>query len=142
MSDPGISLNLLPVTLLFAALNGFLYLALSVDVVRRRVRQRVSLGTGGKPDLEVAVRVHGNFAEYVPLALLLMALTEANGAGQTFLYVLGALLTVGRLSHAYGLHKTLEANMFRGFGMMTVWGVILAASGYGLYVALGSLTGV
>jgi uncharacterized membrane protein YecN with MAPEG domain len=31
-------------------------------------------GTGGKPELERAARIHENFAEYAPLALLLMLL--------------------------------------------------------------------
>lgn len=131
-----LAVNLLPITLLFAALNSLLFLFLSIRVVRLRFKEQVSIGSGGHPRLEVATRVHGNFAEYVPLALILMALLEANSASQTVLYILGAVLTVGRVSHAYGLTKTLETNPFRAGGMMATWGVIGFSALYGLYRVL------
>lgn len=123
----------LPVTLLFASLNGLIFLVLSVLVVRGRTTEKVSIGAGGREKLEVAIRVHGNFAEYVPLALLLMALLELSGAGETLLYILGAVLTVGRLSHAYGLSRSLRPNAFRAGGAMATWIVIGVACFVGLY---------
>ena len=41
-----------------------------------------------------------NFAEYVPFALLLLALLETNGATGTTLQGLGLAMTLFRLSHA------------------------------------------
>ncbi len=124
----------LPITLLFASLNGLIFLVLSILVVRGRTVERVSIGAGGREKLEVAIRVHGNFAEYVPLALLLLALLELSGADDVLLYVLGAVLTVGRLSHAYGLSRSLKPNAFRAGGTMATWTVIAVSCFVGLYL--------
>lgn len=123
----------LPVSLLFASLNGLIFLVLSYLVVRGRFTEKVSIGAGGKERLEVAIRVHGNFAEYVPFAILLLAVLELNGVSETILYILGGVLTLGRLVHAYGLSKTLAPNAFRAGGTSATWLVIGAGSLIGLY---------
>ena len=61
------------ITAIYAALLGLLFLALSVNVVRTRRATRVSLGAGDHPLLERRIRAHGNFAEYTPIALILIA---------------------------------------------------------------------
>jgi uncharacterized membrane protein YecN with MAPEG domain len=123
----------LSISLLFASINGLIFLVLSALVVRGRFSEQVSIGAGGKERLEVAIRVHGNFAEYVPFALLLLALLEASGTSDTVLYSLGAILTIARLSHAYGLSRTLAPNAFRAGGTMATWVVIGASCLIGLY---------
>src|SRR5690606_35232509 len=65
---------ILPITLAFASLNALIFIFLSILVVRGRFKERVSVGAGGKTSLELKIRAHGNFAEYVPLALFLLAL--------------------------------------------------------------------
>lgn len=122
----------LPVTLLFTSLNALIFVALSAYVVRRRFTERVSLGTGGKKPLEVAIRTHGNFAEYVPFALLLIALLEAGNQPKAFLYGLGALLTLSRLSHVIGLQIRRAPNPFRMFGLLGTWLVLIAGALAGL----------
>ncbi len=64
----------------YAALLALLFMVLSVRVMRERGRARVAIGTGGNIALERRIRVHGNFAEYVPLALLLLAFMELRGS--------------------------------------------------------------
>jgi len=88
------------ITALHAALLSLLYLALSVNVSRLRLKHRISLGAGDLPKLERAMRAHGNFAEYVPLILLLMGLLESLGGSAIALHLIGSLLFVARLSHA------------------------------------------
>ena len=61
---------------IYAAPLAFLYIALAINVIRLRFKHRVSLGAGEVPKLERAIRAHGNFAEYVPFALLLIGLSE------------------------------------------------------------------
>ena len=39
-------------------------------------RLNISVGDGGNRDLQVAVRRHANFTEWVPLALILIALLD------------------------------------------------------------------
>ena len=62
-----------------------------------RRRMRVPLGEGTSEDLRRRLRAHANFAEYVPLALILMALLELQGAGGIVLNIIGVLLLVGIL---------------------------------------------
>ena len=50
-----------------------------------------------------AIRAHGNFAEYVPLALLLMVMLEQGHTSVYVLHALGVVLLVARLIHGYTL---------------------------------------
>lgn len=92
-----------PVTTLYAALLAVVGLVLQQLVGRERLRADVSLGDAGDPRLLEAMRRQANFVEQVPLALLLMALVELNGASHGWLHALGALLLVSRIVHPFGL---------------------------------------
>lgn len=71
------------ITLIYAGLLGLLFLLLSFWVVKRRAQFKVMIGEGEAPEMLSAIRAHGNFAEYVPLTLLLMALCELAGWGRS-----------------------------------------------------------
>jgi len=74
-----------PVTPLYAALLGLMFIALSIRTIRLRRRYRVAIGDGRKALLQRAMRVNANFAEYVPLALLLIYFVELHdGRGCTY----------------------------------------------------------
>ena len=75
------------VTPLFAALFGVLYFILSINVVRFRLGQRVSLGNGDNQDIEKAIRIHANVIEYVPLILLLFYFYEGHSSIWPILYL-------------------------------------------------------
>lgn len=109
------SLSIVPV---YAAVLAILYLALTVAVIRNRYRLKVSLGDGGDNRLNRVIRGHGNFAEYVPLSLLLLAFAEIGGAGAVVLHLGGLALLTGRLLHGYAMALT-EQNFFaRRYGMI------------------------
>jgi len=116
------------VTALYAGLLGILAIVLAGRVGIRRTRFKIDLGDGGNPEMLRAIRVHGNFIEYVPLALVLMALIEANGTPTWTIHVLGAVLVVGRLLHAYGLSTEPGASLGRLAGTSASFLVIAAAS--------------
>ena len=67
----------MPITAFYAALLAVLFLFLSVRVIGWRRERRVEFGHGEDFELLRRMRVHANFAEYVPFALLLMALAES-----------------------------------------------------------------
>lgn len=118
----------LPVTALYAAVCGFLIIALAANVVRYRLGKKVSLGDGGHKDVNRAIRAHGNTVEYIPLALILMALLEINGGGNTALHIYGIMLVAGRLLYAYGmLVPRSSANLARQLGVLSSWIVIIGA---------------
>jgi len=104
-------------TALYAALAAFGLIFLSVRVIRHRRDGRISVGHQGNADLERAMRVHANFTEYTPLALLLLALAELQGLPDAFVHLLGALLLAGRLMHFLGFRSSDAPGRLRVFGM-------------------------
>jgi len=113
---------------LYAALLSILFVVLSIRTIRMRRSLKIAIGDSGSPGMLRAMRVHSNFAEYVPLTLLLMALVEVGGAAPWLVHALGLLLLVGRLSHAYGVSQTTEVFVFRVAGMAMTFTTILCAS--------------
>jgi len=92
-----------PITLLTTAICAVIFLVFSIRVVRGRIKYGVGVGDGGQPELVFRIRTHANFAEYVPMALILMALLEVSGADTRGLMAIGGLLIAVRIAHAFGL---------------------------------------
>ena len=113
---------------LYAALLSILFVALSIRTIRMRRSLKIAIGDSDNPAMLRAMRVHSNFAEYVPLAILLMALVEVGGAATWAVHGLGLLLLAGRLSHAYGVSQIKEVFAFRIAGMVMTFTTILCAS--------------
>lgn len=109
------------ITLIYGGLLGLLFLLLSFWVVKRRAQFKVMIGEGEAPEMLSAIRAHGNFAEYVPLTLLLMALCELAGVGALWLHLGGALLLLGRILHAIGIQIPRAPNKPRLFGTLFFW---------------------
>ncbi len=59
----------------------------------------------------------GNWAEYVPLVLILMGLLEAQRTSLYLLHALGIALIVGRVLHAWGLSRSSGRSFGRAAGM-------------------------
>lgn len=106
-----------------------LFILLSARVIGARRSAKVPVGNGGNTVLLRRMRVHANFAQYVPFALLLMALAESLGAWPWLIHLLGVSLVAGRLSHAKGVSQYPEVFSFRASGMaatLTVIGIAAA----------------
>jgi hypothetical protein len=112
----------------YAAILGLVFVALSVRTLTLRRTLGVIVGDGGIPQMLRAMRVHANFAEYVPISLLLLYLLEQQGAGTVFLNVSCLALLAGRLVHAWGVSHVREDVRFRVVGMTLTIAVIVAAS--------------
>lgn len=123
-------MSALYVTSLFAALLTILYVVLSFRIIRLRWVERVGIGTGTSQPLEVAVRIHGNFAEYVPLGLILIGLMEMSGAPMWVLYSMGGLLFVARIFHAIGLTKSVGVSIYRTIGVLGTFAMLILSAGY------------
>jgi uncharacterized membrane protein YecN with MAPEG domain len=96
---------MLIVTSIIASILAIIFIKLSLAVIGLRRRNKVGLGSGGHEDLERAIRAQGNFAEYVPLGLILIACLELNGAPWLASALTGISLIVGRLIHAKGINE-------------------------------------
>lgn len=112
----------------YAALLILLFVALSLRVIRFRRRTGVPIGHGGQAVLERSARVHANFAEYVPAALILLGFVEAQGWPSLAIHVLCLALLAGRLSHAFGVAREPENFRFRVTGMALTFTVLGLAS--------------
>lgn len=118
----------LPITSLLAGLFGLMLLVLSILVIRARLAARVAIGLGEDIRLLRASRAQGNFLEYAPMILILLALLEASGAGAVLLYALGGLALVGRVAHAMGISREPENLRLRQFGMAQTFTALALAS--------------
>ena len=123
------------ITPFYAALLGLVFFALSVRTIGLRRRLRIVLGDAGNAEMQRAMRVHANFAEYVPLSLLLIAMFESLGGARWLVHALCIALVVGRLIHASGVSRMREDFRFRVAGMsLTFVSLACAALGVlGLY---------
>ena len=116
------------ITAFYAALLAGFFFFLSVRVIRMRRDRRISLGDGGDAELQRRVRVHGNFVEYAPFSLLLIALAESVGTYPLVLHGLGLCLLAGRLFHAYGLGLSHGGGRARVLGMGLSFTVLVSAA--------------
>ncbi|MBC7753027.1 MAG: MAPEG family protein [Moraxellaceae bacterium] len=123
-------LNLLP----YVSILTFIFFFLSVRVIKRRRTLKIGMGDTGNNEMIRAMRVHANFAEYVPLSLFVIYLCEVSGAYPFFIHAAGLLLVLGRLTHAYGVSQVEENFRFRVTGMAMTFTVLLSASVYLLYL--------
>jgi hypothetical protein len=114
-----------PIVALYAPLHAFLNVGLASNVVRHRARGVADTDKA----LHVAVRIHGNNAEFVPLALLMMLIAELSGGASLGLHLAGSVLLLARVSHVIGMPRRAPNN-FRGFGVIATWGIIVALSVY------------
>jgi uncharacterized protein len=117
------------ITALYAGLLGLVSVGVSFVAGSLRGKLGVSLGDGGNKDLLLAMRRHANFIEYVPLALILIALLEMNGVGARNLHILGAALVIARLAHAVGI----KADSMKSPGR------VVGAAGSALITAVASV---
>ena len=92
------------ITSIIAAVLTSIFVKLSFAVIGLRKKNMVGLGSGGHEDLERAIRAQGNFAEYVPFGMILIACLELNGAPWWLVLLPGITLIIGRLIHAKGIN--------------------------------------
>lgn len=125
---------LLPITLTIAAAAALLHIWLSVRVSQLRRRDRVSVGDQGNKALLTRMRAHGNFAENVPIFLILLALIEMAIGSALWLWGAAILFIVARILHVFGMDRG-GANPLRVVGIMLSWLVLFGLAGYAIYVS-------
>jgi len=115
---------MLTVTGLYAGLLALIYVGLSFRVEQLRNERKIGFGDGGDKDLMRAILAQGNFAEYVPLALVLMALAEAQSMSVWLIHACGILLLIGRAAHVLAFSDRPEAMRLRILGMALTFTVL------------------
>jgi len=128
------------ITSIIAAILTIILVKLSLAVIGLRRKNKVGLGSGGHEDLERAIRAQANFAEYVPLGIILIACLELNSAPWWLVLLPGIALIIGRLTHAKGMNtpppdfsKRVLGMKFTFFTLITLVALNLGWSLYQLF---------
>lgn len=132
------------VTSIYAAVFSLIFVFLSFRVIGIRRQAKIALGDGGNSVLLRRQRVHANYAEYVPLTLILMVLMELQKQPEVMLHAVGLALLAGRLIHAAGVAREPEDFKLRTTGMVFTFIALItgAVSNLGLGGVLSMAVGV
>ena len=106
------------ITPIYAIILTLLYLVLAFRVIYERRTQKFAYGDNDSPRIHAKIRAQANWAEYAPIALLLMLMAELMGAQAWALHGIGILLLIGRGMHGYGMSFVPKQLKFRTRGMM------------------------
>jgi uncharacterized membrane protein YecN with MAPEG domain len=109
------------ITAIYAGILALVILALGINVTVHRVKLKVPLGDGGNAQMLRMIRLHANAIEYIPLALLLMAIYEINGGWHAALHAIGIALIAGRLIQTAGMWSTEMPGIGRRIGQALTW---------------------
>ena len=120
---------IMPISLTIAGAAAILHVWLSLRVSRLRRPLKVGVGDGGNEVLLRRMRAHGNFAENMPLFLILLALLELATGGDLWLWGAAILFILARIAHVFGMDRP-GANPMRVGGITISWIVLL---GLGIY---------
>ncbi|AKM07551.1 MAPEG family protein [Pelagerythrobacter marensis] len=125
---------ILPVTLTAVAAAAILniWLTLRIGAVRRAYK--ISVGDGGNEALQRRMRAQLNFAENVPITLLLIAALELAGIGGDWLAYVAGLFILSRVAHGFGMDGG-KAQMGRMIGTLVTLATQLFLAG----VAVGAV---
>jgi uncharacterized membrane protein YecN with MAPEG domain len=118
-------------TSFYIAALALIYFALSGWVVAGRLKFRVNHGDGGAAPMNRRIRAHANFAEYVPLILLMVTLLEAGGASRFTVHALLLPLVVARVLHPIGMiapENSFQQRACRGGSAVVTWVIMVAAA--------------
>ena len=125
---------ILPITLTIAGAAAILHVWLSLRVSRLRRPLAIGIGDGGNEVLLRRIRAHGNFAENVPIFLILLGLLEFATGGNLWLWGTAILFIIARLLHAFGMDRP-GANWMRVSGVSISWAALLGLGFYAIFLA-------
>ena len=108
-------------TACYGAILALIIVALGINVTVHRVKLKVPLGDGGNKEMLRMIRLHGNAVEYIPLAIVMMAVYEINGGSHLALHIIGVALIAGRLIQTAAMWSTEIAGPGRGTGQTLTW---------------------
>ncbi|KAG0142804.1 hypothetical protein CROQUDRAFT_662059 [Cronartium quercuum f. sp. fusiforme G11] len=139
-----VGLILTPASLIWSPLFAgyYTYLGASVSVLRAKTKYCVGEGTeaikgqetasaADVQALQVAARAHANFAEQVPLSMIMSILAELNGAPTYLIHTLYAALFSLRVAHnEFGMKINNTIGIGRPLATVGTWLLVTGTSLY------------
>ena len=126
----------LPITLTIAAAAGLLHVWLAMRCSQVRIRAKISIGDGGNTLMETRMRSHANFAENMPIFLILLGLVEFAGGTQRWLWLAAIVFVLARIAHAFGMERPAP-NPLRAGGMLLTLLLIVTLAVYAIILGYG-----
>ena len=128
---------ILPITLTIAGAAAILHVWLSLRVSTLRRPLKIGVGDGGNEVLLRRMRAHGNFAENMPIFLVLLGFVELAVGRSIWLWAAGIVFVLARIAHAFGMDRP-GANLMRVAGISLSWLVLLGLGAVAIYLAYTS----
>ncbi len=125
---------ILPITLTLAGAAAILLIWLAARVSRLRRPLKIGLGDGGNETLLRRIRAHANYAENMPIFLILVGLVELAGGDRRILWAAGIAFILARIAHAFGMDGPSRLRL-RVIGMIVSTAVILGLAIWALSFA-------
>jgi uncharacterized membrane protein YecN with MAPEG domain len=119
----------IPISALYLAVFAVFGGVLAFFPGKIRGAEGIPIGDGGRPDLLLATRRHGNFIEYVPYFMIMLVALELNGSGPLLLHGLGLGMLFARAMHAVGIKADTIQSAPRGIGAGLTLLLTLIAAG-------------
>lgn len=127
------------ITMLYGGALALWFLVLSLRVIQGRGKGGPGLGDGGDLDMQRRIRAHGNFAEYVPIILILIGFLEISGSSDWLVHALGGSLLAGRLLHGYAFAFTEKSVVGRTGGIVLTLLALLVSGVMSAYTGIQAL---
>ena len=124
-------MHLPSITAVYLGILALLYAVLGLQVSRLRRGNKVLFGDGENIKLRSAIRAHANFAEYVPIIVLMVAILEMSGMPAARVHLLMGALLLARLLHPLGMYvgpRTLQFQICRVGGILLTVLVLIASA--------------
>jgi len=125
---------ILPIALTAAAAAALLHIWLASRVSRLRRTHHISIGDKGNEAVLTRMRAHANFAENIPIFLVLLALVELGTGSELWLWIVALLFILARLLHAFGMDRPAP-NAPRMVGMGLTVLLLVGLAGYAIYLS-------
>ena len=127
---------MLVVTALYTAILVLIMVFLAYKTSSRRMEAKISLGTGNDDVMECRSRAFGNFVEFVPMMIILMAIIEIQGQQAVYVHILGITTVIARIFHAMGITGFLKAVNGRFIGSLLTYLMLMVGGFFLLYISI------
>ena len=120
---------------LWTGLSLLFVLWLSIRISAGRRKLKVSVGDGGHAELITSTRAFGNAIEYIPVALVALAVIAVFYSA-AIVHLVGGAFFLGRILHAWGMAQAKQPAIGRMLGMILTYLTFIGSAGLLIFAAV------